>query len=64
MARFLIAEAPDSSARQTMEESLKAMHCGPPPFQWVQEDGESLVGCYAPLRYAGPMSKSALWDLR
>ncbi|KAI0809954.1 hypothetical protein GGR55DRAFT_647432 [Xylaria sp. FL0064] len=51
MARFPIAEASDSSARQTMEEALEIMHGGPPPFQWIQDDGQSMLGCYAPLCY-------------
>ncbi|KAK7983233.1 hypothetical protein PG989_010635 [Apiospora arundinis] len=49
--RFPINEAPDSDAKQTMERALTNMHGGAPPFQWIEEDGKSLVGCYAPLCY-------------
>ena len=47
--RFPIDEAPDSAARQTMEDALTKMHGGAPPFQWIEDDGRSLIGCYAPL---------------
>ncbi|KAI0415235.1 hypothetical protein F5X98DRAFT_347362 [Xylaria grammica] len=57
MTRFPIAEAPDLSARQTIEESLESMHGGPPPFQWVQGDGQSLMGCYAPLCHTPLVAK-------
>jgi hypothetical protein len=50
-SRFPIAEAPASGPHQAIEEALLALHGGPPPFQWVDEDGNSLLGCYAPLRY-------------
>lgn len=47
--RFPIDEAPDSAAKQTMEDALTKMHGGAPPFQWIEDDGRSLIGCYAPL---------------
>ncbi|KAI2464633.1 hypothetical protein F4781DRAFT_412364 [Annulohypoxylon bovei var. microspora] len=50
--RFPSTEAPDSEARQTVENALLTMHGGPPPFQWIDEDGHSMLGCYAPLCYS------------
>ncbi|KAI0022609.1 hypothetical protein F4780DRAFT_777664 [Xylariomycetidae sp. FL0641] len=56
--RFPINEAPDpSGARKTIEEALTVMHGGDPPFQWVEEDGQSLTGCYAPLCYSPIMAQ-------
>ncbi|EED11955.1 hypothetical protein TSTA_000330 [Talaromyces stipitatus ATCC 10500] len=50
--RFTIRDAPSVSTHQIIEESLMAMHNGPPPFQWIKNDGSSLMGCYAPLSYS------------
>ncbi|KAI8633364.1 hypothetical protein F5Y19DRAFT_417682 [Xylariaceae sp. FL1651] len=50
--RFPIDESPDPAAREVMTESLAKMHNGNPPFQYTDEDGKSLVGCYAPLCYS------------
>ncbi|KAI1282798.1 hypothetical protein F5Y07DRAFT_197832 [Xylaria sp. FL0933] len=50
--RFPIDESPDSAAVEVMTESLAKMHNGKPPFQYTDEDGKSLVGCYAPLCYS------------
>ncbi|RYP12069.1 hypothetical protein DL767_011507 [Monosporascus sp. MG133] len=50
--RFPIDESPDPAARHIMEESLSKMHRGTPPFQYTDNDGKSLVGCYAPLCYS------------
>lgn len=49
--RFPLAEAPDANIKNVIGDALHVMHRGPPPFQWVAEDGGSLVGCYAPLSY-------------
>lgn len=48
--RFPLDKAPQPDARRVTEEALSSMHGGQPPFQWIEEDGRSLVGCYAPLR--------------
>ncbi|KAI1326780.1 hypothetical protein F5Y16DRAFT_374015 [Xylariaceae sp. FL0255] len=50
--RFPIDESPDPLAREVMEQSLAKMHNGNPPFRYTDEDGKSLVGCYAPLCYS------------
>ncbi|CAJ2509992.1 Uu.00g058920.m01.CDS01 [Anthostomella pinea] len=56
--RFPIDEAPHPMlARKTMEDALTVMHGGPPPFQWIEEDGRSLIGCYAPLCYSPVMAR-------
>ncbi|KAI1771754.1 hypothetical protein F4818DRAFT_203130 [Hypoxylon cercidicola] len=60
--RFPIDEAPDPAARQVMEESLATMHGGAPPFQWIEEDGKSLLGPYAPLCYS-PIITRQFWPL-
>lgn len=48
--RFPIQDAPDVSAKKVMEDALQRMHGGTLPFRWVEDDGISLMGCYAPLR--------------
>ena len=51
VSRFPFEEAPDTSAKEIMEAALLKMHGGlHPPFQWIEDDGRSLLGCYAPLR--------------
>lgn len=57
--RFPIQDAPDPTTKQVMEDTLGKMHHGGPPFQWVEDDGSSLIGCYAPLRYAKFPCKTA-----
>jgi 4-carboxymuconolactone decarboxylase len=58
-SRFPTKEAPASAeyARQVITESLTTRYGWPPPFKWVADDGESLVGCYAPLCYSPNMIK-------
>ncbi|KAI1371687.1 hypothetical protein F4677DRAFT_288076 [Hypoxylon crocopeplum] len=55
--RFPFDEAPDPSARQIMEDALHIMHGGPPPFEWIGEDGTSMLGCYGPLCYSPLMAQ-------
>ncbi|RDA90940.1 hypothetical protein CP533_5355 [Ophiocordyceps camponoti-saundersi (nom. inval.)] len=50
-SRFPFSEAPASEAKDVMEQALISMHGGPPPFQWIEADGKSMLGCYAPLCY-------------
>ncbi|KAK7932313.1 hypothetical protein PG985_003025 [Apiospora marii] len=52
MPRFPFDESPDPATKDVMVEALSKMHRGGPPFQFVEEDGKSLVGCYAPLSYS------------
>ncbi|KAF2865017.1 hypothetical protein BDV95DRAFT_612980 [Massariosphaeria phaeospora] len=47
--RFPIHEAPDDAAKKVIEDTLPIIHHGPAPFKWVEDDGTSLIGCYAPL---------------
>jgi len=47
--RFPIDEAADPAAGQFIEQALNAMHGGQPPFKWKEDDGRSLIACYAPL---------------
>ncbi|KAK4200733.1 hypothetical protein QBC40DRAFT_199741 [Triangularia verruculosa] len=55
--RFPLQEAPEPrSSRQLMEDALHTMHGGSPPFQWVENNGESHIGCYAPLSYTPTMT--------
>jgi hypothetical protein len=48
-SRFPTEDAPDAAAKDLMENALQKMHGGTIPFQWIEEDGRSLIGCYAPL---------------
>ncbi|KAI1264007.1 AhpD-like protein [Xylariaceae sp. FL1019] len=57
LARFPFDESPDPEARAVMTESLAKMHNGKPPFQYTDEDGQSLVGCYAPLCYSPTITR-------
>ncbi|KAL2758199.1 hypothetical protein ACRALDRAFT_1080135 [Sodiomyces alcalophilus JCM 7366] len=50
--RFPIDEAPGGSeAKQVIQDALSKMHSGDPPFPWVDEPGNTLLGCYAALSY-------------
>ncbi|KAI0181679.1 hypothetical protein GGR52DRAFT_50032 [Hypoxylon sp. FL1284] len=55
--RFPIGQSPDPAVKQGIEEALVTMHGGPPPFKWVEEDGKSLIGCYAPLSHTPQVAK-------
>ncbi|KAJ2994426.1 hypothetical protein NUW58_g1565 [Xylaria curta] len=55
--RFPIADAPDPSAPELVEESLKKMVGGTPPFPWIEDDGQALLGCYAPMCYSPEISR-------
>ncbi|OTA66657.1 hypothetical protein K449DRAFT_430971 [Hypoxylon sp. EC38] len=50
--RFPIDESPDPEIKQVIEESLLKMHHGAPQFNYTENDGESLLGCYPPLCYS------------
>lgn len=58
--RFPLEEAPDANIKDMIGDALHVMHGGPPPFQWVAEDGGSLVGCYAPLSYVSAWVRPSL----
>lgn len=47
--RFPLEEAPDTTALKVIEKALGKMHEGGRPFKWIEDDGHSLLGCYAPL---------------
>ncbi|KAI1383547.1 uncharacterized protein F4822DRAFT_434658 [Hypoxylon trugodes] len=47
--RFSLDDAPDKDAKKLVEESLVAIHGGSPTFKWIEDDGKSLVGNWAPL---------------
>ncbi|KAK4107382.1 hypothetical protein N656DRAFT_741989 [Canariomyces notabilis] len=55
--RFPIDEAADPAAGKFIEEALNVMHNGPPPFKWKEDDGRSLIACYAPLCYTPEITK-------
>ncbi|KAI1141438.1 hypothetical protein F5Y05DRAFT_261463 [Hypoxylon sp. FL0543] len=55
--RFPIDQSPDPAVKEMIEEALVTMHGGPPPFQWVEGDGQSLIGCYAPLSHTPAVAK-------
>ncbi|KAJ5715855.1 uncharacterized protein N7483_013036 [Penicillium malachiteum] len=49
--RFPYDENEHAASKQTIQDALKVMH-NEIPFQWVGEDGSSLLGCYASLSYS------------
>lgn len=49
--RFPYDEKEHAASKQTIHDALTVMHQNDIPFQWVEEDGSSLLGCYASLRY-------------
>ncbi|ROT41234.1 hypothetical protein SODALDRAFT_376932 [Sodiomyces alkalinus F11] len=49
--RFPLDEAPGGSeAKEVIQEALSKMHGGASPFPWIDEEGNTLLGCYAGLR--------------
>lgn len=54
--RFPYDEKEHAASKQTIQDALTVMHQNDIPFQWVEEDGSSLLGCYASLRYGSLLS--------
>ncbi|KAI2780683.1 hypothetical protein F4815DRAFT_469857 [Daldinia loculata] len=50
--RFPSSDAPNLGSQKAVENALLTMHGGPPPFRWIDDDGFSMLGCYAPLCYS------------
>ncbi|KAJ5526483.1 hypothetical protein N7494_013133 [Penicillium frequentans] len=49
--RFPYDENEHAASKQIIQNALKVMHHDI-PFQWIEEDGSSLLGCYASLTYS------------
>ncbi|GLA47458.1 hypothetical protein CBS147343_4982 [Aspergillus niger] len=49
--RFPYDEKEHAASKQTIQDALSVMHQNDIPFQWIEEDGSSLLGCYASLSY-------------
>ncbi|RCI07628.1 hypothetical protein L249_1670 [Ophiocordyceps polyrhachis-furcata BCC 54312] len=45
-SRFPFSEAPVSGTKELIEQALFAIHGSPPPFQWMEVDGKSMLGSH------------------
>lgn len=63
--RFPLSEAPDHSARESVEDSISLVHNGVVGFPIIRDDGQAMLGPFGPVRYylssAFILSLTATW---